>query len=189
MKPHIMEKEPTKAIRIFAWLHPVSVLLLLPEIAYSVSFACWYMVESINHSGLGRTMESHVGLGLLFMLLVYAVFLAISLATLLFTGWRIYRSVKVSKGLLKLSEQDRKAFILANTVYCVFLICALLFVNYCDLPGRAEAYSYDTSYSCEEVPGHMIIKTLDILILPYFISSLFFFSRRKTKTLFTLQSG
>jgi hypothetical protein len=184
-----MDNGPNKAIKIYSWLHPVSVLLLVPEIAYSVSFACWYLVESINHSGLGRTMDSHVGLGLLFMLLVYAVFFTVGLATLLFTGWRIYRSVKVSKGLLKLSEQDRKAFILANAVYSVFLICALLFVNYCDLPGRAEAYPHDTSYRCEEGPAHRIIKGLDILILPYFVSSLIFFSRRKTRVLFTLQRG
>jgi len=180
-----MENQSFKAITLYARLYPLLVILLLPEITYSVLFAVWFLIESINHSGLGRTMETHVGLGIIFMIIVYGMFFVIGLATLLFSIWRIIRSFKVSKGLLNFSEQDRKSLIFANSIYTVFIIAALMLTNFCNLPGRSEAYSHTTTHTCKESTGRNATKALDILILPYFVSSLFLFSRRRTRKLFS----
>jgi hypothetical protein len=180
-----MENQSLKTIALYARLYPLFVILLLPEITYSVLFAVWFLVESINHSGLGRTMETHVGLGIIFMIIVYGMFFVIGLAALLFSIWRIIRSFKVSKGLLNFSEQDRKSLIFANSIYTVFIIAALMFTNFCNLPGRSEVYSHSTTQTCKESTGRNVTKALDILILPYFVSSLFFFYRRRTRKLFS----
>jgi hypothetical protein len=182
-----MENQSLKAIAVYARLYPLFVILLLPEIIYSVLFAIWYLVESINHSDLGRTMETHVGLGVIFMIIVYGLFFIIGLATLVFYIWRVIRSFKISKGLLNFSEHDRKSLIFANSIYTIFILSALLFTNFCNLPGRSEAYSHTTTHTCKESTGRNITRVLDILILPYFASSLFFFSRRKTKLLYVQQ--
>jgi hypothetical protein len=182
-----MENRSLKAIALYARSYPLLVILLLPEIIFSVLFASWYLVESINHSDLGRTMETHVGLGIIFMIIVYAMFFIIGLATLMLYIWRIIRSFKISKGLLNFSEQDRKSLVFANSIYTVFIISALLFVNFCNLPGRSDVYSNSTMHACKESTARNITRALDILILPYFASSLFFFSRRKTRSLYAKQ--
>ena len=181
-----------KSITIFSSLYPFVVLLLVPEIIYSVFFSCWYIIELINQSDFGRTMESHVGLGLIGLIIVYGVFFVVGIVTLSFVIWRIIRAIIISKKLLDLSEKARKDVIFTNLIYATFIICAFLLCNYCNLPGRSDIKPYSSAnqknISCTESDNRNIIKTIDMFIFPYFAFSVYFFSRRKTKELFKIDN-
>lgn len=181
-----------KSITIFSSLYPFAVLFLAPEIIYSVFFSCWYIIELINRSDFGRTMESYVGLGLIGLIIVYGVFIVVGIVTLSFVIWRIIRAIIISKKLLNLSEKARKIVIFTNVIYATFIICAFFLCNYCNLPGRSYIKSYSSAnqknISCAESDNRNIIKTIDMFIFPYFAFSVYFFSRRKTKKLFKMDN-
>ena len=137
-------------------------------------------------------MESHVGLGLIYLVIVYGVILLVGIVTLIFVIWNIIRAIKISKELLNLSEKARKSIMFKNLIYATFIICALLLFNYCNLPRRSDIKAYSSAnqknISCKESNNRKIIKTIDLFILPYFAFSAYFFSRRKTKELFKMHN-
>ena len=181
-----------RSITIFSSLYPFVVLLLVPEIINGVIFSFWFIIELINQSDFGRTMESYVGLGLIGLIIVYGVLLLVGIVTLIFVIWSIIRAIIISKDLLSLSEKARKSIMFTNLIYATFIICALLLFNYCNLPGRSNIKAYSSAnqknISCKESDNRNIIKTIDLFILPYFAFSAYFFSRRKTKELFKIDN-
>ena len=181
-----------RSITIFSSLYPFVVLFLVPEIINGVIFSFWFIVELINQSDFGRTMEFHVGLGLIYLVIVYGVLFLVGTVTLIFVIWNIIRAIKISKELLSLSEKARKSIMFTNVIYAIFIICALLLFNYCNFPGRSDIKAYSSAnqknISCKESNNRKIIKALDLFILPYFVFSVYFFSRRKTKELFKLRN-
>ena len=70
----------TRLARMF----PLSVLLLAPEFITAVVWTFWFVVGSINEGGFGRTMETRVGLGLIYMILVYGSMIVVGASTLAF---------------------------------------------------------------------------------------------------------
>ena len=127
-----------RSITIFSSLYPFVVLFLVPEIINGVIFSFWFIVELINQSDFGRTMEFHVGLGLIYLVIVYGVLFLVGTVTLIFVIWNIIRAIKISKELLSLSEKARKSIMFTNVIYSIFIICALLLFNYCNFPGRSD---------------------------------------------------
>ena len=181
-----------RSITIFSSLYPFVVLLLVPEIINGVIFSFWFIIELINQSDFGRTMESYVGLGLIYSIIVYGVLVLVGIVTLIFVIWIIIRAIIISKDLLSLSEKARKSIMFTNLIYATFIICALLLFNYCNFPGRSNIKAHSSAnqknISCKESKNRNIIKTIDLFILPYFAFSAYFFSRRKTKELFKIDN-
>jgi hypothetical protein len=181
-----------RSITIFSSLYPFVVLLLVPEIINGVIFSFWFIIELINQSDFGRTMEFHVGLGLIYLIIVYGVLFLVGIVTLIFVIWIIIRAIMISKDLLRLSEKARKSIMFTNLIYATFIICALLLFNYCNFPGRSNIKAHSSAnqknISCKESNNRKIIQTIDLFILPYFAFSAYFFSRRKTKERFKIDN-
>jgi len=143
------------------------------------------MVESVNHSDLGQIMESYVGLGLLFTIVVYGLFLVVAFSIVILMILIIVVSFRASKGLLNLSEKTRRSVVILNLIFASFILGGSLLCNYCNLPGRTSESSVKANdsedRSCTEPAGRRAVKVLDFFILPYFISSIFFFNRSEVR--------
>jgi hypothetical protein len=169
-----MDNQPSRATTAFAFLHPVFVLLLAPELVNCVLWTARFVTESLNQGDFGRAMEARVGLGLIYSLVVYGALFVVGVATLGFIVWRLIKGVKLARGLRKLSEKSRRMAIATSIVYAVFLVVALFVCNYCDLPSRAGAAT-----PCTESPGRRAVQVLDVLVLFYFAASAVYFTRPK----------
>ena len=116
-----------------------TVLLLAPEIINCVLWTFRYVSEVLRQGSFGRVVDTRVGLGIIFSLVAYAVMGAIGLATLGFIVWRLVKGVRIAKGLLGLSNRSRRTAIVTNLVHVTFIVAALFFCNYCNLPNRSRA--------------------------------------------------
>ena len=114
----------SRATLFFVSMHPFFVLLLAPEIVNSARWGLWFTAESINRGDAGRAMETHVGLGLIYSLLVYGAMVVVGVATLILIGWRIVKSIKLARGLRGRSEKSRRAAVTTSLVHVVFLVIA-----------------------------------------------------------------
>ncbi len=174
--------------KILAYSYPFVVLLSLPEIANSGYWFCWYVVETINHSSLGRTMETYVGLGVIFMIVVYIFFLTVGLIIFILSIWLFVKALKVSKGLMNWLEKSRKSIVFTNFIYATFIACAFFLCNYCNLPGRSVEQRHSRAegvkVECTEGLGRKSIKILDSFIVPYYLLSIYFFTRPRTRERF-----
>jgi len=112
-----MEEKGSRGITRLARLFPVFVLLLVPEMVNSVVWLCWFIVESINHSSFGSIMETRVGLGLIYLIVVYVFFFVVGATTLGFVIWRTVQGVKTARGLLNLSA------LLVHSLYVIIATC------------------------------------------------------------------
>jgi len=183
-----MEDNRSRGITSLAISFPFFVLLLVPEITNSVIWLCWFIVESINHSSFGSVMETRVGLGLIYSIMVYVFFFVVGTTTLGFVIWRIVQGVKTARGLLSLSEKSRKTVIKTNFIYSIFIIVALFLCNYCNLPGRSDVKPFNDGIyerkACTEGNSRKGIQILDLLILPYYVYTIYYFTRPKVKEQF-----
>lgn len=183
-----MDTTGIRRTKILAYSYPFVVLLSLPEIANSGYWLCWHVVETINHSSLGRTMETHVGLGVIFMIVVYICFLTVGLIIFIFSIWIFIKALRVSKGLLNWLDKSRKSIVFTNFIYVIFIACAFFICDYCNLPGRSieqgNRRAEGMKVECNEGLGRKSIKILDSFIVPYYVLSIYFLTRSKTRELF-----
>lgn len=162
------------ATTFFVSMYPFFVLLLAPEIVNCALWVVRFTTESINRGGAGRAMESHVGLGLIYSLMLYGALFVIGVLTLVFIVWRLVKGVKLARGLRGGSEKSRRAAVTTNLVHVVFLVIAMFVCNYCNLPGRSER-----TVPCVEGSERRAVLVLDGIVLLYFAASTIYFTRSR----------
>ena len=166
-------------------IYPFVVFFVWVEIVYNIFIIFLILAEYTNHGKLARIIENQVGVGIIYLLILFFVALMVGIALLPYIFKFLVKTVKLSGRLASLYEDARKRVVFNNIIYLLFFVTVFLLYIYCETGRSPKSFRMEHIYNLKSLYCHKFkiretLIVIDIFSFGYLGYSVYFLSKIKS---------